>query len=129
MNKHAYLIVAHTNWAQLKLLLGQLDHDTNDIYLHINIKSIDFNAADTKNSVKNAGLFLLDRREVRWGFYSLTEIALDFLETATNRNYNYYHFLTGSDLLIKSNKFVVDFFETHGGHEFVERVYPLSFNW
>jgi hypothetical protein len=129
MNKHAYLICAHTNWIQLKLLLTQLDYENNDIYLHINIKSTDFNETDIRDSVKNASVFLLNRREVVWGCFSLTEIVLDFLEVATKKKYYYYHFLTGSDLLIKSNKYIVEFFDKNGGYQFIESFYPDRFKW
>lgn len=36
--KHAYLIIAHTNWAQLQKLIYVLDDIRNDIYLHIDLK-------------------------------------------------------------------------------------------
>jgi hypothetical protein len=129
MIKHAYLLCAHADWIQLKLLLAQLDYENNDIYLHINIKSTDFNETDIRDSIKNASVFLLNRREVDRCDFSLTEIALDFLEIATKKRYYYYHFLTGSDLLIKSNKYIVDFFDKNGGYEFVESFYPYRYKW
>lgn len=129
MKRHAYLVVAHTNWIQLKLLLAQLDYDTNDIYLHINIRSTDFDETDIRRGIKNASLFLLNRREVIWGSFSLSEIVLDFLGVAAKKNYHYYHFLTGSDLLIKSNKYINNFFEENEGYEFIESILPVRFKW
>lgn len=38
-NKHAMLIMAHTNWGQLTKLLKLLDDERNDIYLHIDANS------------------------------------------------------------------------------------------
>lgn len=37
--KHAYLIIAHTNWAQLQKLISVLDDIRNDIYIHVDLKS------------------------------------------------------------------------------------------
>lgn len=38
-NKHAYLIMAHTQPELLKKLLMTIDHERNDIFLHIDRKS------------------------------------------------------------------------------------------
>lgn len=34
MRKHAYLIMAHNNFEQLKFLLGLLDDERNDIFFN-----------------------------------------------------------------------------------------------
>ena len=39
-DKHAYCIMAHGNWKQLQLLLDIIDDRRNDIYLHVDAKSI-----------------------------------------------------------------------------------------
>lgn len=38
INKHAYLIIAHTNFKQLHNLINLLDDDRNDIYIYMLIK-------------------------------------------------------------------------------------------
>lgn len=35
VKKHAYLVMARSNWNQLATLLNLLDDPRNDIYLHI----------------------------------------------------------------------------------------------
>ena len=40
--KHAYLIMCHNNFEQLKLLLKLLDDERNDIYVHIDKKAKSF---------------------------------------------------------------------------------------
>ena len=37
--KHAFLIEAHNNWEQLKILIGMLDSSQHDIYVHIDLRS------------------------------------------------------------------------------------------
>lgn len=39
--KHAYCIMAHGNWQQLQLLVTLIDDPRNDIYLHVDAKSVD----------------------------------------------------------------------------------------
>ncbi len=39
-SKHAYCIMAHGGWEQLQMLLDVLDDARNDIFLHIDAKSI-----------------------------------------------------------------------------------------
>ena len=41
-SRHAYLIIAHTQFGQLKKLLRMLDDGRNDIYVHIDSKAKDF---------------------------------------------------------------------------------------
>ena len=51
MMKHAFLIIAHSNWWQLKKLIECLDSGTHDIYVHIDKKSKDFDESYFRNSV------------------------------------------------------------------------------
>ena len=39
MGKHAYLIMAHSDWNMLNTLLELIDDKRNDIYIHIDKKS------------------------------------------------------------------------------------------
>lgn len=43
--RHAFLIVAHTNWNQLKTLITLLDDSRSSIYVHVDAKSKDFDPA------------------------------------------------------------------------------------
>ena len=44
VDKHAYCIMAHNNWAQLQMLIDCLDDMRNDIFLHIDKKALtDYN--------------------------------------------------------------------------------------
>lgn len=38
--KHAYCILAHSQWNQLQLLIDAIDDSRNDIYLHIDKKAV-----------------------------------------------------------------------------------------
>lgn len=116
--KHAYLIIAHTEFDLLKLLISSLDDERNDIYIHIDRKvSLDGLELITQKS----RLFMLTNRlDARWGDYSLVEIELNLFQEAYERGpYAYYHLLSGVDLPIKTQDYIHNFCDKHQGVEFV----------
>lgn len=119
--KHAYLILAHKNWHQLATLIRMLDHERNDIYVHVDAKATDFNPRDFSDIVKKSRLiFLPGRFKVNWGGVSIMRAELALLKEAyANGPYLYYHLLSGMDLPIKSQDYIHDFFDAHAGTEFI----------
>ena len=65
--RHAFLVIAHNNWWQLKKLIQQLDDESNDIYVHIDKKSKDFHIDDFIGITTYSGLFFNQEYEVFWG--------------------------------------------------------------
>ena len=120
MYRQAYLIIAHRYDETFKTLLRMLDHDENDIYVHMDLKNKQFDEGDCRKLIKKSGIYFTKRTSVTWGGYSQINSELILLETATShRKYNYYHLLSGQDLPIKSNNEIMDFFKKHQGVEFV----------
>ena len=115
--KHAYLILAHHEFALLQTLIGCLDDARNDIYVHIDRKVREL----PELHAERARLVLLDRRvDVRWGDYSVVEAEFALFGAAQkNGPYAYYHLLSGVDLPIKGQDYIHRFFETHKGQEFI----------
>ena len=116
-NKHAYCIMAHNNWSQLQKLIDLIDDPRNDIYLHIDAKSLadyhQYGGVKTKASK----LHLLDTHfNIAWGniapgcdlplknqdemhafFDQRDEEFLDVQDThAFEKRIKYYHFFTRS---------------------------------
>ena len=118
MNKHAYLIIAHTDYRQLLQLVKQLDDVRNDIYTHIDRKA---SFDDEEIQTSKAGLYILPQRlDARWGDFSLVEVEYLLFETAFSQgNYSYYHLLSGMDLPIKSQDYIHSYCEQHAGMEFI----------
>ena len=114
--KHAYLIMAHNNFAQLQTLITLLDTPQNDIYLHVDKKAKAFRPDAIRTH--HAGLFLLDRIRVNWGGHSQIQCEMNLLKAAAPKQYAYYHLLSGLDLPLKSQKEI---------HAFFERAYPQNF--
>lgn len=120
MKRHAYLILAHSNFGQLRKLLELLDDSRNDIFVHIDSKAA-FNPADWTGVCRRSMLrFLKDRIKVSWGGVSIMRAELALLKESTGcGNYDYYHLLSGMDLPIKSQDVIHGFFDLNGGKEFI----------
>ena len=121
MNKHAYLVLAHTNISQLAVLLSMLDNERNDIFVHMDAKQKNFDKSLLYASVKKSTLNILDNPiSVEWGLYSGVEVKLKLLEKAVAHGpYCYYHLISGMDLPIKTQKYIHDFFDANTGQEFI----------
>lgn len=119
-NKHAYLIIAHGNLFVLEKLILLLDDECNDIFIHIDKKLKEFDFTYFQNLPKYSLLFFTDRIDVRWGHTSLVKCELTLFKKAISVNqYAYYHLISGSDLPIKSQDEVHDFFYRNAGKEFL----------
>lgn len=119
--KHAFLVIAHNEAPLLQALLKQLDYKDFDVYLHI-----DFKAKELRNSVRQwvgryGNVHLVENpKSVFWGDVSQIECEMLMFKTAAEGGpYDYYHLLSGVDLLLKSPEEFDHFFEQHKGKEFV----------
>ena len=117
--KHAYLIIAHQKWNQLIMLLQQIDSENNDIYIHIDKKAKNVPIDLIKSSVKKSKIEIYQKYKVYWGSFEIVQSELLLFEEASKQKYDYYHLLSGMDLLIKSQSEIAEFFEKNKGYEFV----------
>lgn len=115
--KHAYLILAHTEFQLLQLLVKAIDDSRNDIYIHFDKKVKTIPSVATQQ----AGLRILQNRvDVRWGDYSVVEAEFALFEEAVkNGPYAYYHLLSGVDLPLKGQDYIHEFFKANSGKEFI----------
>lgn len=118
--KHAYLIVIHTNFKILNMLLETLDRKENDFYILIDKKVKIQDREIIRYTTKYSNVHLLPRVIVNWGGYSQINAVLLLLKEAAKNGYDYYHFMQGSDFPIKSADAINSFFEEHNGYEFVD---------
>lgn len=131
MDKHAYLIMAHNNFPLLLELIESLDHQRNELFLHIDKKVpqdtfLAFQSSYQKRKQERnlqSPLFFTDRISVHWGGYSQIACELLLMEAAARKDhYAYYHLLSGSDLPIKPMEEILAFFDhlpPHSGTEFL----------
>lgn len=120
--RHAFLIMAHTDFHRLRKLVEYLDDADNDIYVHIDAKSNGFDEAGFEGACKFSSLsFVKPRLYLNWGGYSCVRAEMLLLEKAFEHGgYGYYHLLSGCDLPLKSCEYIHGFFEKNAGKEFVE---------
>ena len=120
-NKHAYLIMAHGDYRCLCSLLASIDHIRHDVYIHIDKKWKDFDENKLRCVVKESNMYYIKRRSVTWGGDSLLRCELELLQAACdNRQYEYYHLLSGQDMPIKSNAERLDFFDKNPKKQFID---------
>ena len=113
--KHAWLIIAHNEFAVLQRLISLLDHERSDFFVHIDAKVRDLPAL----KVEKGRLFMLDKRVVvRWGSVSQIETELVLLEYAQQKGpYSHYHILSGTHLPLKPVEELLQFYDKHDGEE------------
>ena len=113
--RHAFLIIAHNEFAVLRRLINMLDHPDVDIYIHFD-KKINL-IPDIP--VKESRLFVLNKRiDVKWGSVSQIQTELLLFETALkNAPYAFYHIISGTHLPLYSLNELLDFYNAHSGHE------------
>lgn len=123
-DKHAYLIIAHTNYNQLLKLLNCLDDKRNSIFLHLDTK-MDLNKEKIERIIKHvncANIQFIERNNTAWGAYSLIACEAELIKAAVNSGieYTYVHLISGLDLPIKNQDYIHSFFQKHNGEEFIE---------
>lgn len=121
MKKHAYLIIEHKDNFVLETLIELLDDSRNDIFIHIDKKTKNFNFEKYKNKVKFSKIYFIPRIKVYWGGFSQIMAEINLLKFSFNkgRNYRYYHLLSGVDLPLKNQNEIHDFFKQYDGREFI----------
>ena len=65
--KHAYLIIAHNNYDQLKKLIEMIDSDISDVYIHINKLMASPNEKEILKVAAKSKVEFVSRVPVVWG--------------------------------------------------------------
>lgn len=125
MKKHAYLIIAHKNFQQLQKLVSVLDDERNDLYILIDQKAADI---QEKLFVMKSNLYYLPQIPIYWGDYSLIQAEISLLESATLKDYQYYHLISGLDLPLTSQDAIHHFFDQQKNRLFITNVATFSDN-
>lgn len=128
MKKHAILIIAHNQFEILEKLVQQLDHERNDIYIHIDKRSGKFDESRIKNLCARSKVTFIPRMKVYWGDSSMVECELRLIEAAlaSGEDYTYMHLLSGADLQIKDSEKIFSFFDANPDRQFIALRNPLS---
>lgn len=121
MSKHAYLIAAYENFDVLEVLMRLVDDERNGVFLHVDKKARGFDPARFSNICQAAEFHLAPRMNVYWADYTQIESAIALMRMAlrSGKEYEYFHFLSDSDLPIKTQDEIHDFVGANAGSEFV----------
>lgn len=117
--KHAFLILAHNNFASLRRLVSELDFPDNDIFIHLDRKAAYVPEITVRYSMLT---WTSERIDVRWGDLSVVMAEYVLFETAFNGNggpYSRYHLLSGVDVCLKSQQQLHLFFDRYPDKEFI----------
>lgn len=127
-DKHAYCIMAHGNWAQLQLLLNVLDDERNDIYLHIDVKSLNDFKKSGGVKTRYSGLIITESIDVRWSDISLADAEMCLFKNVVDsgNNYSRVHLISGVDFPLLSQNKIHDFFRNRN-EEFIDIRTPQQF--
>lgn len=127
--KHAYLISAYKEPAQLRRLMSVLDADNVAFFLHIDKKSDDkpFREALTGFNDK---IRYIKREKIGWGDFGIVKAAISgFKAINENGDYDYLHFLSAQDYPIKSRNEIDAFFAENDGKSFLSYFSLPDDNW
>ena len=117
--RHAMIMTVHTNFNILQKFVELFDDTRYDFYILVDKKTKTPNEEIIKQMPKHSKLVILPRMNIYWAGYSQIDAYLRLIETSSEKNYDYYHFLQGSDFPLKTKEYVNDFFEKNQGYEFI----------
>lgn len=103
--KIAIMMTVHKNDEQVNRLIDHLSNDF-DIFVHIDKRSY-LKIRESEN------VFVYKKYKVYWGSFNQIMATLFLLEQAYNKGYYRYLLISGQDLPIKTNKEILDFFESN----------------
>lgn len=119
IGQHAYLIMVHNQPEHLKKLLCVLDHERNDIFIHVD-KKADIDINSLFDVCQKSKVYFTNSINVYWGGWTQIEAELILLEEATAKGkYQYYHLLTGGDFPLRKQSEILNFFDINDGKNFI----------
>ncbi|MCR5696714.1 MAG: beta-1,6-N-acetylglucosaminyltransferase [Marinilabiliaceae bacterium] len=123
---HVYMVLTHLERCgdaqafreQMEFLVEMLRSDNSSIVIHLDKK----NDLSLLSGIESERVHLIktDIVDVRWG--DISEVYAEFRLLKEAKKYgpfDYYHLISGTDMPIKSQAYINEFFESHRGKEFV----------
>ena len=124
MSKHAYLIVANTNFKIIEICLKMIDDSRNDIYIIFDAKSrVSSEVREKLKAIPKYSKLQFEKDiKINWAGYSQIQAVINLIKAAnrSEEKYEYVHLFQGSDIPIKSQDEIHSFFEKNKGYQFVQ---------
>ncbi len=118
--KNAYLIMAHNDFSILKKILKVLDDDESDFYIHIDKKSDFQNKSEFELYLKKSKIYFIDSMDITWGGRSQIDLEIALLKKSTEKEYGYYHLLSGVDFPLKRPCEINEYFTSNYGVNYID---------
>ncbi len=125
----AHLILAHTDPAQTGRLIGAMQHEAFDFYIHLDQK------ADIAGFRFLTGLgrvrFIRNRVNITWGGYSIVRAILRSMDEILNSGvtYRFINLMSAQDYPIKSAQHLYAYLRAHEGCSFLSSSLPDGAVW
>lgn len=118
--KIAFLILCHKSPRQINYLIDLLDDNDVDFYFHVDKKS-----NITKEITKKENIYFLnddERLDIKWGQSQMIHATVNLIEAALNSKtkYDYFWFLSGQDLPIKSINYIKNYLKENKNKNYIE---------
>lgn len=121
------LMCAHKNFKIMQMFIDLFDDERYDFYILID-KKVDVDETKIlERYPENAGIYFCPRVEISWAGYSQIEANLLLYEKSSKKEYDYYHYIQGSDFPLKTCEDVDRFFEKNSGKQFIN-IYQNDFS-
>jgi len=115
--KVAILILAHKNLEQLELLITSLCGDF-DIYVHVDSK---WDIPLKELNLKYNNVVFFKEYDIAWGGRNIMLATISLFKIAGAKNlYDYYFFISGQDLPLKTNEHIIKELEELNGASLVK---------
>lgn len=111
----AILILAHKNPNQLQSLVERLQKKF-DVYIHLD------KGCDLRENmfVAYENVYCVKKYRTSWGSFNGILAPLELFEKAYEKDYDYYLHISGQDLPIKSNQYIIDFLKENKDVSFLD---------
>lgn len=109
MRRHAIIITAYKNFTYLEYMAKWLCKDF-DLYIHIDKKSTVIGEKE-KKILEREGCVVVSKYNICWGGINHLYSVIDLLSYACKKEYEYYHVISGEDLIVRSYKEISAMFE------------------
>ena len=118
-NKHAVLIICHSQPSVIEKTVRILDNERIDFYILVDKKSEIADFEFLSDIPKKSSLRFTDRISVNWGGDSQIKAEIKLLEESLSDDYRYYHLISGADLPLKRADEILAIFDENDGMEFL----------
>ncbi len=127
--KHCFGILAHGNFEYLETLISSLVKLKGVIIIHIDkrVKKREFKQLSSKFHTDNNVVFIKNRIRAHRRYFSIIKATNNIIKQSIIYEWDFFHLISGSDVLVKDVAYFNDFFNEHHRLGFMDlKRFPLN---